>query len=293
MMKSSRNWIFGTGFALILAANAVVLATVAYNRSGEPESQLKLTERELLPLYGARPSWEASGLDLDLQWRVLPRDPKLEYWGGTGGGSPVWLDRAKLASLGFDVTPPRDTPDGLRHYERLLPREVLVVLELDGPSYQEALKRAQQRADAEAKRLAANPPDARGASRGNPAAEQLKREQVQMSRLFAVDAGLEASALREKYADRSRYAIVRGKVSIDLSRYRHEAAPLHGYVSAIGNTRINVPVQLHGVIGSAVTRDRHTEARPMPGIDVEIAFGKRFEPWIVAASARQPMPPDK
>lgn len=292
MMKRSGVWLLGAGFALIVATNAVVLATVVYNRSGHPEAQLELTERELVPQYGARPSREVSGLDLELQWRVLPHDAKLDYWGGTRG-SPAWLDRAKLASLGFDVTPSRDTPDGRRHYERLLPREVLVVLELDGPAYREALERAQQRADAEAERLARKPPEARAASLQNAAAEQLKREQVLSSRLFAVDAGLQASALREKYADRSRYAIVRGNVSINLSEYRHEAVPLHGYVSDIGNRQINVPVQFHDAIASAVAEDRSRADRPTPGIEVELAFGKRFEPWIVSAAARKPVVPEK
>ncbi len=96
MMPRTGNWMFGAGLALILATNAVVLAMVAYNRSGHPEAQLGLTERELLPPYGSRASPEASGLDLELQWRVLPRDSNPADWGGPGG-LPGWLDREKLA----------------------------------------------------------------------------------------------------------------------------------------------------------------------------------------------------
>jgi hypothetical protein len=288
MMKLSTKWLFGAGFALIVATNAVVLAGVAYNRSGEPESRLQLTERELVPLHGVRPATETSGLDLDLSWRVLARTPALD-WAGSRG-SAAWLDEAKLTSLGFDLTASRDTPAGRRHYQRLLPREVLIVLELDGPAYQESLERARRRAEAEAKRNAEKPPDSPVAPRANAAAVQLEREQNRLSRLFAVDAGLDASALREKYPDRGRYAIVRGKAAID--RYRYEGGPIHGFVSAIDNTRINVPVEFHAAIREAVLRDRSVPANTV-GIEADVAFGRRFEPWIIAASPRESAPAGK
>ena len=38
-----------TGLALIAVVNGIAISGVAYNRSGEPESKLRLSERELYP----------------------------------------------------------------------------------------------------------------------------------------------------------------------------------------------------------------------------------------------------
>ena len=44
------------------------------------------------------------------------------------------------------------------------------------------------------------------------ARHQLKHEQGEASRLFIVDAGLDLAALRQRYPERQRYAIVKGRV---------------------------------------------------------------------------------
>ncbi|MFL6653087.1 MAG: DUF4824 family protein, partial [Sulfurifustaceae bacterium] len=51
MIAWSRKRTLLAGIALIAATNAVALVGVAYNRSGEPSSVLKLTERELALPY--------------------------------------------------------------------------------------------------------------------------------------------------------------------------------------------------------------------------------------------------
>lgn len=79
---------------VLLAADAVILATAARNRSGEAEARLQLTERELELPYRGR---ENTALALRLNW-----------WGPEAGPAvrrPGWLaGEGKLRELGFDLS---------------------------------------------------------------------------------------------------------------------------------------------------------------------------------------------
>ena len=290
----SRRRTLIAGVALIALTNAVALGGVAWNRSGEPDSVLKLTQRELIAPYRYRLEREDGGMELMLSWRVLSAEQ--DYWSYGGNyGSPDWLDEAKLAQLGFDVSPPKETRRG-RHYERQLPREVLIVLEFNGPSYPRALERMRKHAAKEA--AAAEAPNAKPEyrERARAAAEALKREERSNSRLFAVDAGLDAAALRAQYADRARYAIVSGKVRASRTG---KGSKLQGYIESIHNARVNVPREMLPRLGSTSLRPSPSIVRHPgdavasvdgPGFEATIAFGKRYEPWLVEArSAREKM----
>jgi len=271
------------GIALIALTNTIALGGVAYNRSGEPESVLKLTQREVLAPHGYGLDREGGGLQLHVSWRVLgPEWDDAYFWNFQG--TPEWLDEAKLASLGFDVSPPPVERRASWRYDRQLPREALVVLELDGPAYQKALERARQREAKEAAKGA----ETGKTGPGTPAQEAavfLKNEETANSRLFAVDAGPDAQALRAKYSDRTRYAIVQGKVRPYHQSGRGKEARWTGYIEVIENARVNVPLEFRKAVESA------PRSIPMagptnggPGFEVTVAFGKRFEPWITAAS---------
>ena len=118
------------GIALIALTNAIALGGVAWNRSGEPESVLKLTQRELGQSYRSFFDRESGGMEVSVRWRVVTTGPYESFY-PDHYGAPEWLDREKLAALGFDVS---RRPDARRRHQRLLPREALVVLELDGPA---------------------------------------------------------------------------------------------------------------------------------------------------------------
>ena len=281
----SRTGTLVAGIALIAITNAVALVGVAWNRSGGPESELKLTQRELWTPYRFGFDGESGGLVLNIRWRVLAADPGAALYADYRG-APEWLNEAKLASLGFDVSPRSTARGAERHYKRLLPRAALVVLELDGPAYGKALERARERADKEAAREAAGSGKTGPKSPGQSAAEQLKREETSNSRLFAVDAGLDSAALRGKYPDRARYAIVRGSVRAHFNRNRTGDAQWTGYIESLDNIRVSVPLEFRRAIGSVP----HTVARggtvqEGSPFQITVAFGKRFEPWIVAASS--------
>ena len=103
MSRRHRRWGLVAGLALIAATNAVVLAGVAWNRSGGPEATLALTQREVTLL--AFHIGEDTGLALYL---ALGGDP---WW---EAGAKTWLDRDKLAGLGFAVDVDPTAPEALR-----------------------------------------------------------------------------------------------------------------------------------------------------------------------------------
>jgi hypothetical protein len=268
------------GLSIIALTNAVALGGVAWNRSGEPESVLELTERELMRPYGSFFDRERGGVEFVINWRVLPNDPGMGLY-VSNYGSPDWFDEAKLQELGFDVARSR-TPDRRgRYYDRQLPREALIVLELDGPTWPKAVERVRKAAEKELAAAAGKPGEE---MRAKNVAETIRREETGGSRLFAVDVGVDASALRAKYPDRTRYAIVTGKVT--AHRGGGKGDRLQGYISEIHNVRVNVPRDIMPAMGPASFRHppsaiRHGASASGPAFAATVAFGKRYEPWLL------------
>lgn len=252
---------------VIVLTNAVALGGALWNRSGEAESQLTLSQRELRLPYRSFDR-ENSGLALALSWRVIgPPDRTGIYWEYAGGGTPEWLDKAKMESLGFDMA--ERAPGGDRRSGRMeLARDVLLVLEFDGDAYQRSLERARQHLAAEETKLVAMPDSNEKKNRLKNAADQLAREENENSRLFVVDAGRDRAALRARHPDRTRYAIVRGQVRPSWSGEQTER---HGHVSNISISGINVPHALKPLLAESARQQKFTAG---------VAFGQRLEPWI-------------
>ena len=234
----SPRGLFALGFAVLAATNIAVLAGVAYNRSGTPETLITLSERELpLPYYRNE---ENSGLALHLDWRVLgaeENDASYRRW-----GYPAWLTADKLAALGFaiDAAPEAD-PHGSRP-RAPLPKEVFIVLEKDGPAYREAIRRAEQTLAREEKRLDADRADKQRQEAVDNAAKSLEKERIAASRLFAVDAGLDPGRLRETYADRTRFIIARGLVK-PVYDYEKKRRRVRGSIQRLSVETIHVPLK--------------------------------------------------
>ncbi len=282
MKNWTRRHTLIAGIALLVVTNAVALLGVAYNRSGEPDSVLTLTQRELTP-DSWRMNHENSGVSLRIQWR-LPGKAGESYYRYYYSGSAGWLDQAKMASLGFDVSPPEGTQDKYRWASRQLTREVLLVLEMDGPAYQEALQRARQYVAEQDAKLAALPRDKDLQREAKEAHEALTREENGNSRLFAVDAGLDQAALRAKFPDRKRYAVVRARVHMTWD----EKSGYAGYISGLSIDEVTAPHEYHALIeGSGIP------SAPGPAIapfEARIAFGQRLEPWLLGMTAGTPTP---
>lgn len=283
------------GLALIGLVNAIVLAAVAWNRQEPEESRLQLSERELASTYAY---WRKDNSSLAL---------RLDYrWPSRADDEPYYLSISaeKMAELGFHV-PTELNEQAVRRYRRQLDRDALLVLELDGPAYQREVA-LQVAAHAEALRLQKSVPDSkelREAARH--AANALNYEQHRASRLLVVDVGLDQQALRARYPDRARYAIVRSSIEVQASsvasKWPGEGEDLRphsqrwtwqlgGSADTPGIQSLNLPQRWHA------TFDSLPQLGEQPGVDypghhklfsAEVAFGRRLEPWFVDLSARQ------
>jgi len=277
MLLSSRG-LFAIGFVILVATNIVVLSGVASNRSGEPETLITLTERELRLPY--RVHEENSGLALGLAWRALGKDDDFDKY--PEWRSLAWLSAEKLEELGFNIDDYLRSEGNVTLHKEPIPREVFIVLENNGEAYREALRRAETVLEKEEGLFKSNSGDKRLRDNFEGAEKRLKRERISESRLFAIDAGLDPKKLGEKYNDRTRFIIARGLVK---PTYRHEnkTKEVVGYITKISIERIHVPLKHRQVFDAIPVEDKskQNELRP-PRYKVELAYGSRLEPWIVS-----------
>lgn len=263
-MRLTPGKTFWLGAGLILLCNALALAGVFYNRSGEPDSRLSLTERELrLPYRGMLKAEDSSGLALSLDWSQ----------------AEGWLTEAKLRLLGFNT----DALLGDRSAIRW--RAAWLVLELDGPAYQATVQRARAVLAAAEQAAQARPGDSQLQKARAEAGTALEHQLLKDSRLLLVDADLDKQVLRARYPDRLRYALVRGRLKPYQRCCRGEDA-LAGFKAQVDLDveQINVPHALRAAFPGG--RKHFGYGLDKPQAWVEIAFGQRHEPWML--SARRP-----
>jgi hypothetical protein len=134
--------------AIVVVANGLALLHAARNRTGTPEAEMTLTQRELQ--YFNRSTADDSGVTLSLEWT----DPSSFPWPAQVQNPAIWLDQRKLRSLGFACSVNAASPDAGRYYQRQRPRQVFVALEYDGAAWRawvETYERsvAEQRAKAQ------------------------------------------------------------------------------------------------------------------------------------------------
>jgi hypothetical protein len=260
--------LFAVALVVLIATNVFVLVGVSANRSGPQESRLTLSERELGLSY--RVNKENSGLSLNLSWRTLPRkrDDNYSYW-----RSPGWFDRQKLVELGFNVEG-LSGPGGDDVYAKMpIPKEVYIVLELEGAAYRESLQRAQTRYDAAA-------PDELDEKK-----RKLRFERWDNSRLFAIDAGLDPMDLRKVYGDRKRFLIAKGVVA-PRNIYAEDKEDVGGYIKRLSIEKIHVPLKLRTFFDGLPAKVASGKDEIIgPRYQAELAYGSRFEPWIVSVES--------
>lgn len=268
------------GLGLVLATNVVALAGIAYNRTGEPESVLALSERELAVPGAYGFDSENSGISLRLNWRISLSANIYER-------HAEWLDAEKLKELGFNLPPANDSKP---LYRSQLEREAYLVLELNGKSYEAALARAREHAKAEGELAQVNPDKKEFQNRSQLAQRALEREERAGSRLFVIDVGLDAERLRAKYPDRSRYAVVHGTVRPVLRprdrKQRNQnvdgLAVWYGIVD-VAASHIHVPLAHRAAFPEPAKTWTPEPVRPR--FTTTVAFGRRLEPWILDARA--------
>jgi hypothetical protein len=280
MKAWTRARTLAAGATLIVLTNAAALAGAFLNRNAEAESRTTLSERELALPYGGYRQAENSGLALQLNWRVLDENP--DHWDhgyARHGGQPAWLDAAHLATLGFDTTAGAATSEARQRFTRQLPRQVLLLLELEGPTWQQAVSRARENAARQTAAAAANPDSEQFAKQAEAGRARVAIEETHASRLFVIDAGLDADALRRRYPDRSRHLIVRGSVR-PAERGQDGDHHLAGHVSQIAIAQVNVPFALRPVLEPLRNAPRPVPDQQAPRYEVQLAIGQRLEPWI-------------
>ena len=277
-VRISSRRLFALGFVVLAAANIFVLSGVAYNRTGAPETQIVLTERELrLP---SRIHEENSALALRLGWRALGKNEDDSHY--PDWRTPGWLNAEKLTALGFDMNRYRGSDHNGNNYPEPIPKEVFIVLEIDGQPYRKALERAENALRKEESLFRLSPGDKRLRENFESAQKRLRRERMAETRLFAVDAGLDPIRLRKQYKDRTRFIITKGLVRPGYRRAQ-EKKEVFGSVSRLSVANIYVPLEYRQMFDSLLSqhKSRKNEFGP-PRYEVELAYGRRFEPWIVS-----------
>ena len=268
------------GIGLILLTNAVVLAGVAYNRSGTPESSITLTERELgLPFY-SRMRKENSGISVRITMRNKGSalSPYYSY-----RREANWLTKEKLAELGFDVSKPIDDTQDWRDFKRQKEREIILVLEYDGEAYQALLNAAQQQVAELTAKLQDNSSSTSTVDKNKlkQAKNTLQREQNSASRLFVIDAGLDPEALRQQYPDNSKYLLLKGVAGIYINRDPDGTRKYDGYIKTLSITNINIPLEYHDALQPALDESYKQGKNLPPRYEITLNIGKRLEPWVV------------
>lgn len=276
---------------IIVLSNAVALGGVAWNRSGEPESQLKLSLRELNISYSDFGS-ENSGLSLKLEWCAPLAEHEDISLGCSGWSQPVWLDHQKMLALGFE----QPEEDEQEERPRSTTREVFIVLENAGPTWQKHSQRVRKEFDRRTARIKAEADDKHREAELESNDHWLQHEINQASRLFFIDAGLDAAALRLRYPDRALHAIVRGRVASSFDKVNNKTL-LSGSLREILANTVNVPYvyrkELKGTSGDSL---RDAARKSFKDAEFSVAFGRRLEPWLVGmtkkpAAPEQPVDP--
>ena len=289
------NWRrFGASAGLVVLTNAIVLIGIAYNRGGEPEAEITLTEREVPLSYEAFQSDENTELALRLhwqspahRWQALMFEPRLE---------PDWFDQAKLEAVGYDCSLPLSDPSTEQYYDKMLPREAFVVLEYGGQAWTRWLEEWSRDKVFMAEQVNKGKRSKQDLERLNDAYDQLPKTG---SRLLAVDVGSDPIQLRQRYPERKQFVIVRAQVRLYLARegktQSGERWPVHlrGEVTRLLVDDTHVPFELQAVLDTLAGSERHhgrTSSDPFvrpgeakePRYEVTLRYGKRYEPWITA-----------
>jgi len=266
-----RRYGFLAAILFLVLVNAVLFLRLAYNRGGEPEGKVTLTGREVaITEMIALPDTAA---------RKRPGSlVRLTY-----SGDCPWFDAAKLEAVGFDcrVPPGSDAPVYLF---RMRPRQTYVVLEYEGPAY-EAWRRETEK---NIKDLEEKEKKGEIKSGEKYLIKQSRESLISRSRLFPMDLGNDAAALRQRYPDRGRFIIAPGLVRIMPSGPKGgqpRGAVSHLLVESLSLSdrhRDQLEKILRGFEVPAGKPDSPGLMTPeqRPRLRFTLCYGQNYEPWV-------------
>lgn len=279
---------------LVVATNVAILAAAGWNRQGRPQATLLLTEREL-GMPAARQD-EVSSLELKLR---LTHDPpgvlqRAAMWKHRElpGVRYDWLDRDKLRELGLRVDLDAADPEADERYSRSLSRPVWVAVEQDGAAWRRWI--AGREAEVTELRAAVE----RGEKEPSALAEAealLALDRTMRSRLFPVDAGLDAQELRRRYPDGTRYAVLGALLRPEVVHPEDGEPYLTAKWTGALVGQVHVPRESRRRLESFLPEEtwREVEKREReqarsgwpvpvaPRYRATLALGRRHEPWLV------------
>lgn len=96
-----------------------------------------------------------------------------------------------------------------------------------------------------------------------------------------IDAGLDRDVLRAKYADRTKYLLLKGLVK---ARIRDDGSNLLrpiGYIKSLSINTVHVPLQYHEILEAGVVEGVRSNLNEPPRFSATINIGQRLEPWVV------------
>ena len=245
--------------ALVVLTNAAALSGVWWNRLPPAEATLRLSPAELQVVpSGSVDTPRGEDLQLDVRWAHVQFVPP--------GATDTWLSHVHLRQNGITATWPAPIAPGTPPRKGPPDRDIAVyaVLELDGTAYADLLQRQ-----------CAVAPTAGATASEVPLSPPVKRvtlcEMTRAgSRLYVMDAGASRDALRERYPDRHRYAIVPGVLTL-----RADPAHLFGdTVLAVPSRRVAVGDAWRWQVADALKAGTATRAT--------VVFGRSLEPWLAA-----------
>ena len=262
---------------LLLLTNIVVLAGVAYNRSGEPLSSLELTERELPVLLSFSNTDENSGTTLALQWQILDPDNVPAYLISTYG-TPAWLDDKKLTELGFEMKKLNSDTAKYRDRTSNLSTEVILVLEYEGEAYHKAVALAEDKVEKLRKQVADSPEDNIRLKELSDSEVQLIRLKKSQTHLYVIDADLDEQVLMRKYAGKNNILLARGEIGLSWSEDE-----ISGLIRQMFIGQVHVPLPFSEQLTNLTAGKTYSayNKKPIPPrYKVRLNIGKRLEPWI-------------
>ena len=282
---------------LIVVTNLAILAAAGWNRRGEPTVELLLTERELtMPV--ARQDKD-TGLELSL---VMTHEPpgvlrRTARWKRYELSSVDygWLDHAKLLELGFRIDLDPTHPDAAEHYSHAMPRRAYVVLEYDGEAWNRWISGREQQVRQLRREVKEGTVEPSGLANAEAV---LAVDRTMRSRLFPVDAGIDADSLQRRYSDRRRHTVVAGLLRPKVVQRTNGEPTLSGEVLDLVVSRVHVSRELRRHLEAFLPEDTWDEVEERerkkaesgwpsptpPRYRAILAVGRRNEPWLVTVT---------
>lgn len=248
---------------VILLVNAWVLARVAYNRVGEPVQQLALTERELALPYRWKNNSENSGISLSLRWQALSDDVLKHRFSRS-----LAVTETTYYSLGFkrgEACPPSPRRGG-----QALPVKAWVMLEYDGPHYQQYLHKWQEYI--KSLELTEEP----DSQRLENARSNWRKVREEESRLFVVAVATSPELLVEMQQAGRHYWL-----SPAIVAQTDDCMTPQVRVVKLLSGNIAIPLQHRKHLEHLRPRHYSDEPQP-PRYAVKLAAGSLYEPWVSA-----------